>query len=99
MANTYTQIFIQAVFAVKGRDNFIVKTWRDSLHDILLEFFARKLLAIGGWKDHVHIFFGLPPTLCLSELVQKVKANSSRWITQQKFVRGKFQWQACLPKG
>jgi len=50
-------------------------------------------LAVGGWKDHVHIFFGLPPALSISNLIQKVKANSSRWINEKKFVNGKFQWQ------
>jgi putative transposase len=101
MANTLTQISIQAVFAVKGRHNFIVNTWRDSLHEYVAGIIRKEAttLAVGGWNDHVHIFFGLPPRLCLSDLIQRVKANSSRWINQQKFVDGKFQWQACLPKG
>jgi len=95
MANTYTQISIQAVFNVKGRENFIVNTWRDSLHQYIAGIIRNEAttLAVGGWKDHVHIFFGLPPTLSISDLLQKVKANSSRWINEQKLVKGKFQWQ------
>ena len=95
MSNTYTQISIQAVFAVAGRENLIANTWRDSLHQYLAGVIRKEatMLAVGGWKDHVHIFFGLPPTLSISNLIQKVKANSSRWINEKKFVSGKFQWQ------
>ena len=95
MANTYTQISIQAVFTVRGRENFILNTRRDSLHQYIAGIIRKEAtsLAVGGWKDHVHIFFGLPPTLSTSELVQKVKANSSRWVNEQKLIKGKFQWQ------
>lgn len=95
MPNTYTQISIQAVFAVKGRENIITKNWRDELHKYIAGIIQTeaKQLAVGGWKDHVHIFFGLPPALSVSDLLQKVKANSSKWINEQKFVPGKFQWQ------
>ena len=95
MPNTYTQISIQAVFAVEGRENLITNTWRDLLHQYIAGVVRKEAttLAVGGWKDHVHIFFGLPPTLSISNLIQKVKANSSRWINEKKFVNGKFQWQ------
>jgi putative transposase len=95
MPNTYSQISIQAVFAVQGRENLIANTWRDSLHQYIAGVVRKEAttLAVGGWKDHVHIFFGLPPTLSISNLIQKVKANSSRWINERKFVNGKFQWQ------
>jgi REP element-mobilizing transposase RayT len=95
MSNTYTQISIQAVFAVEGRANLIANTWRDSLHQYIAGVVRKEAttLAVGGWKDHVHIFFGLPPTLSISNLIQKVKSNSSRWINEKNFVDGKFQWQ------
>jgi len=95
MSNTYSHISIQAVFAVKGRENLILDTWRNSLHGYIAGIVRKEAttLAVGGWKDHVHIFFGLPPTVNISNLIQKVKANSSRWINEQKFVHGKFQWQ------
>jgi putative transposase len=95
MANTYTQISIQVVFTVRGRENFILNTWRDSLHQYIAGIIRKEAtsLAVGGWKDHVHIFFGLPPTLSISDMVQKVKANSSRWVNEQKLIKGKFQWQ------
>ena len=95
MSNTYSQISIQAVFAVKARENLISATWRNSLHEYIAGVVRTEAttLAVGGWKDHVHIFFGLPPSISISHLIQKVKANSSRWINEKKFVDGKFQWQ------
>ena len=97
MPNTYTQITIHAVFAVKGRANIITKEWRDELHSYITGIIRSeknvKSLAVGGWKDHVHILFGLPPTLAVSDLLQKVKQNSSKWINEKKFTLGKFQWQ------
>ena len=95
MPNTYTQISIHSVFAVKGRENIITKEWRDDLHRYIAGIVQKeaKSLAVGGWKDHVHIFFGLPPTKTISDLLQKVKANSSKWINDQGFIKGKFQWQ------
>jgi len=93
--NTYTQISIQALSAVEGREHLIARKWRASLHQYIAGVVRKEAttLAVGGWKDHVHIFFGLPPMLSISNLVQKVKANSSRWINEQNFVNGKFQWQ------
>ncbi|HEX6226115.1 MAG TPA: IS200/IS605 family transposase [Chryseolinea sp.] len=95
MANTYSQISIQAVFAVRGRENLIEANWRDSLHSYIAGILRKetKSLAVGGWTDHVHIFFGLSPHVRISDVVQKVKANSSRWINEQKFVGKKFHWQ------
>lgn len=97
MPNTYTQITIHAVFAVKGRANIITKGWRDELHSYITGIIRSeknvKSLAVGGWKDHVHILIGLPPTLAVSDLIQKVKQNSSKWINEKKFTLGKFQWQ------
>ena len=96
MANTYTQISIHAVFAVKARENIITKEWRDDLHKYISGIISdegSKSLAVGGWKDHVHVLFGLQPVLSISELLKKIKANSSRWINERHFVKGKFQWQ------
>ena len=95
MGNTYTQISIQAIFAVQGRENFITSDWRDNLHRYIAGIIQKEAtsLAVGGWKDHVHIFMGLPPVLSISDMLQLVKANSSKWINTQKFVKGKFQWQ------
>lgn len=97
MANTYSQISIHAVFAVKGRENVITKMWRDDLHKYISGIITgngAKSLAVGGWKDHVHVFFGMPVTTSIADFMSIVKANSSKWINEQGFVKGKFQWQS-----
>ena len=97
MANTYSQISIHGVFAVKHRENFILKDWRDDLHKYIsgiIKGIGGTPLAVGGWKDHVHIFYGMPVTTCISDFISIVKANSSKWINERKFIRGKFQWQS-----
>jgi REP element-mobilizing transposase RayT len=97
MANTYSQITIHSVFAVKGRENFITKNWRDNLHQYISGIITKKgvkSLAVGGWKDHVHILFGMPVTICIADFMSAVKASSSGWINDQHYIKGKFQWQA-----
>ena len=97
MANTYSQVSIHAVFAVKHQSSYIAKVWRHELHSYISGIITNegaKSLAVGGWLDHVHIFFGMPVTTCLSDLMQSVKANSSRWINERGFLPQKFQWQS-----
>ncbi len=97
MANTYSQVYIHAVFTVKGRENLITNNWRDDLHKYISGIITgtgAKSLAVGGWKDHVHIFFGLPMTTSIADFMSIVKANSSKWINEQGFVKEKFQWQS-----
>ena len=96
MANTYSQITIHAVSPVKYRENFIIKDWRDDLHQYISGIITKqgaKSLAVGGWKDHVHILFGMPVTTCIADFMAVVKANSSKWINEQEFLKVKFQWQ------
>lgn len=96
MGNTYTQITIHSVFAVKNRNNFITPSWRNNLHEYISGIITNKgakALAVGGWLDHVHILFGLPVTNSISDFMSVVKANSSKWINEQQFINGKFQWQ------
>jgi REP element-mobilizing transposase RayT len=97
MANTYSQISIHCVFAVKSRENFITRDWRDELHRYVSGIITgngAKSLAVGGWKDHVHIFFGMPVTTCIADFMSIIKASSSKWINEQGFVKGKFFWQS-----
>ena len=96
MANTYSQIYIQVVFAVSGRENLIGKEWKDELYKYITGIITnhgQKLLAINGISDHLHILLNIKPNIALSELVRDIKANSSKWINEKRFVRGKFQWQ------
>lgn len=97
MGNTYSQLSVHAVFAVKNRENFIIHPWRDELHKYIAGIIKAEQalpLAVGGWKDHVHIFFGMSVTTKISELVGKVKANSSRWVNEKKWIQGRFEWQS-----
>ena len=97
MANTYTQLTIHAVFAVKGRQSFISDDFKESLFHYMggtLKGLNQYPLLINGHKDHVHILFELNPKNTISEIIQKVKANSSRWINEQAFIHGRFSWQS-----
>ncbi len=81
MPNTYTQISIHAIFVVKHRENFITREWRDRLHSYVSGILKNEdatSLAVGGWLDHVHVFFGMPPTKNISDMMGVVKANSSK---------------------
>jgi REP element-mobilizing transposase RayT len=96
MANTYTQINIHAVFAVKGRQNLLSEKYRSDLFRYIsgiLKNNGQYTLAVNGYKDHVHIFFELNPTSSISDMMREVKANSSKWINDNKLVVGKFSWQ------
>jgi putative transposase len=96
MANTYTQIYIHVVFAVKGRENLISPRRKDELYKYItgiVTSYNQKLIAINGMPDHVHILIGLKPDMALSELVKHIKANSSRFINEQRWIAGKFEWQ------
>ncbi len=96
MANTYTQITIHAVFAVQHRQNFILPPWRDDLHRYISGIITNqnaKAFAVGGYKDHVHILFGMPVDVSLADFMSVLKANSSKWINEKKFLSHKFQWQ------
>lgn len=96
MANTYTQIHIQAIFAVKRRKSLIQKEWKDELYKYIsgiIQAKDHKLLAINGMPDHLHVFFGMRPTEALSNLIQDIKQDSSRWINRSKFIKDKFEWQ------
>ena len=97
MANTYTQIHIHVIFAVKNRLGLIQKEWKDELYKYIAGIIQNqnhKVLAINGMPDHLHIFFGLRPNQSLADLMQDIKGGSSKWINDNKFVRGKFEWQA-----
>lgn len=96
MANTYSQIHLQFVFAVKHRDSLIRSQWKEELYlyiSGIIEKQGHKLLAINGMPDHIHIFVGMRPNQSVSDLLQDIKRNSSLWINQKGFVNGKFEWQ------
>ena len=96
MPNTYTQLHIQLVFAVKYRAALIEKEWKNDLHKYMtgiIQHNDHKMLQINSVPDHIHIFFGLRPHQSISTIVQNVKTESSKWIKDQKFCKSSFNWQ------
>jgi REP element-mobilizing transposase RayT len=96
MANTYTQIHIQTVFAVQNRECVIRDSWKDELYKYIsgiVQNNNHKLLSVNGMPDHVHILFGLRLSQSISDLMQDVKGSSSKWINDKNLVKGKFSWQ------
>ena len=96
MANTYTQIHIQFVYAVKFRESIIGKDWKDELYKYttgIIQENNHKLIAINGMSDHIHILIGMRPTQSISDLIQDVKGCSSKWINKKGILKGKFEWQ------
>ncbi|WP_298306748.1 IS200/IS605 family transposase [Flavobacterium sp.] len=96
MANTYTQIHVQFVFAVKFRNGLIHASFKEELYQYIsgiIKANNHKLLAINGMPDHLHIFIGMRPTQSISDLLQDIKGSSSKWINEKKFLKVKFEWQ------
>lgn len=96
MANTYSQIYIQIVFAVQGWQNLLAKEWRQEVFRYMsgiIKAKGQKPIIVNGVDDHVHVFAGLKPSMALSDLVRDVKNNSSNFINENKWIRGKFNWQ------
>jgi putative transposase len=96
MANTYTQIHIQFVFAVKYRTALIQKEWKERLHQYITGIIQRnehKMLQVNSMPDHIHIFIGMRPTQSIASLAQNLKTESSKWIKDNKFCESSFAWQ------
>ena len=96
MANTYHQVYIQCVFAVKYRDAVLDKTWRPTLLGVignLINETGCKTIIVNGIEDHVHCFLELKPVVSISELMKTVKAKSSKYINDHQLTRSRFEWQ------
>ena len=96
MANTYTQLYIQVVFAVEGRQNLIPKPHKEELHKYITGIVTergQKLLGVHCMPDHTHLLVGLKPSIALSDLVRDVKNASTNFINTKRWVPGRFSWQ------
>jgi len=96
MANTYTQLIVQIVFAVQSRENLIRESFRDNLEKYICGIVSNnksKPLAIYCNPNHTHILVGIHPTLSVATLTGDIKSSSSKWINQQHIIPGKFNWQ------
>ncbi len=96
MANTFSQIYLQFVFAVKQRQSLIARENKEELHKYitgLVQNRKAKMLAVHCMPDHIHLFVGFKPTILISDFVKEIKVESNEFINDKKWVRGKFSWQ------
>lgn len=96
MPETFSQIYIQIVFAVNGRTNLLQKPWRDEVFKYMSGIIKgknQKPIIVNGVSNHVHLFIGLKPSISVSDIVRDVKNNSTNFINERQFVHGKFSWQ------
>ena len=96
MANTFSQIYIQIVFAVQHRNALIENIWEEKLYQYIagiVQNKEQKLIAINGMPDHIHIFIGLKPSCCISDLVREIKKSSTKFIAVNELSKTPFHWQ------
>lgn len=96
MANTYTQIHLHFIFAVKYREGIILPSFKAEIEkymSIIIQKNNHKVLIINSMPDHVHILIGMRPNQSISTLVQEVKSSSSKWLNDKKYLKGHFEWQ------
>lgn len=94
--STFSRLFIQVIFAVKGRESLILPCWEVQLYKYITGIVTnkgQKLIVINGMPDHIHILIGIKPSCQLSALVREIKKSSNTWINDNGFVKGKFNWQ------
>jgi REP element-mobilizing transposase RayT len=94
--STYSQIYIQIVFAVQGRESFIKPEWEERLHQYIAGFIRNKqqtLIAINGTSNHIHILIGMTPTCCLSDFIRELKKASNSFVNENKLCKYIFRWQ------
>ncbi|GGD85023.1 IS200/IS605 family transposase [Planktosalinus lacus] len=97
MADTYTQLYVQIVFAVQGRVSLIRSAFEDELYKYItgiIQNRKHKMLAINGMPDHIHIFLGLHPSDSISDLVREIKKASNAFMNERRFSNYPFQWQS-----
>ncbi|MDP3643549.1 MAG: IS200/IS605 family transposase [Bacteroidota bacterium] len=96
MADTFSQIYIQVVFAIQNRNALIKPEWEEELYKYItgiVQNKGQKMLAINGASNHIHFFIGMKPTCCLSDLVREVKKSSNTFIKEKRFTNFNFRWQ------
>ncbi len=96
MAGTYSQLYLQIVIVVKGRQNFLLSSWRQDVFKYISGIISnkgQKALIVNGVANHVHIFVGLKPAMRIADLVRDIKNNSTNYINKNNWVKGKFAWQ------
>ena len=96
MANTYSSLIVQTVFAVKYRNAMIQQEWKDQFFSVIGNLINEtdcKTYIVNGVSDHVHCLFGIKPKHSTSKVMQSVKAKSSKWLNESKYLNSRFEWQ------
>jgi REP-associated tyrosine transposase len=96
MSNTYHQVYIQVVFAVKYREAVITNEYKSKILAVignLINETGCKTIIVNGTEDHVHCLLGLKPTVSISELMKIVKGRSSKYINDHHLTKSRFEWQ------
>jgi len=96
MPNTYTQLYVHCVFAVKYRASLLHPDWDERLRLYItatVQNNKHKMLAINNVADHLHLFVGLHPAQSIADMMRLVKGDSSEWINKERLTRQSFQWQ------
>ena len=97
MADTFTDISIQLVFAVKNRNSLIGKSWKEPLYQYItgtVQNYGHKMLRINGMSDHIHIFIGYNVNQLIPDLIKEIKTSSNKFIRDNKLTQHKFEWQS-----
>jgi putative transposase len=96
MAGTFSQLYIQYVFAVKGRENLICPEFETELYKYIAGIIKgkeQKPLAVNGMPDHIHVLAGIKPAMRVSDLIRDIKNNSTNFINEKMWLKKKFSWQ------
>jgi putative transposase len=96
MADSYSQLYVHLIFPVKDKTSMIPSQYKNELYKYITGIITnkgQKLIAINGMPDHVHILIGFKPTIAISDMVRDIKANSAKFVNEQKWLNDKFQWQ------
>ncbi len=96
MSGSFSQIYLQIIFAVKNRQNLLHESWRQEIFKYMAGIIKEKKqkpIIVNGVSDHVHLFVGLKPSMCISDLVRDIKSNTTNFINEKKILRNKFSWQ------
>lgn len=96
MAGTFSQIYIQIIFAVKNREALIMPDWEEELYKYItgiVQNKGQKMIAINGTSTHLHIFIGMKPNYLISDLVREIKKSTNAYIKERNLSKFKFEWQ------
>jgi REP element-mobilizing transposase RayT len=96
MANSYTQLYVQTIFAVKNRQSLIIPEVKDKIEKYICGIVSNikcKPISIYCNPDHVHLLVSIKPVVSIANAIRDIKSFSSRYINENHLVKGHFEWQ------